>query len=131
MGPVSPHERTAVILLFLLPFPSHTYQQHIKCITAMRIKILFCLSSLSNGFEYPGFLIAAYFHISACRYSCTVVSQICFYLHKPHNSVCKNYMLRWTTQRGKRIVNNFCDVDGGRGFLSTICHFKTYNTSRK
>lgn len=84
---VSPHERTAVIFLFLLPFPSHTYQQHIKCIAAMRVKILFCISSLSNGFECPGFLFAAYFHTSACRYPCTVVSPSCCYWRKPHNKV--------------------------------------------
>lgn len=84
---VSPHGRTAVIFLFLLPFPSHTYQQQIKCVTAMRVKILFCISSLSNGFECPGFLFAAYFHTSACRYPCTVVSPSCCYWRKPHNKV--------------------------------------------
>lgn len=56
---LSSRERTAVVLLFLLQFPSHTYQQHIKCITAMRLKTLYCLSSLNNGFECPGILFAA------------------------------------------------------------------------
>lgn len=32
------HEKTAVILNLLLWFPTHTTQQHIKCIRAMRLK---------------------------------------------------------------------------------------------
>lgn len=118
------------------PFPAAISKSYLSAAYKMHYsneskKILFCLSSLSNGFECPGFLFAAYFHTSASRYSCTVVSWDWFYLHEPHNKVfIRTICWCGQLQRGKSLVNNFCDADGRRVFFS-ISYFKTYSTSRK